>query len=464
MKQLYITILILGATIVANAQDNTLVFTKGIPQSTQVNAAFRPVNKWYLSMPALGSLQFSGANSGFSWSDVVRSGTGLQADSLVIDLDYAASQMQQNNLLAADASFQLLGFGFAVKKMFFTFDINHKFKAKMNYPLSLMDIRYGNWNYEKNVPISHSFSDMYVNALDYTEIALGASRIINDKLTVGMRLKYIIGVGNVQSEYVNLNIETFDDGSMTLTSDASFRTNIPLEVTYDEEGYVDDFEVSDDADETLLSTNNTGWGVDLGATYKLTDKLTLGAALNDIGYIKWKNDPSRLYMDGVFEYDGLDVSGKLTGDEGDQDYLDDLMDDLGDSLRISHGGGAYKTGLMGNMTLSADYQLKKWCNVGLVNKNYWVDGKWVPQVTLGAGAQAGRILSASITYSYMKNAPMNLGAGMALNLGPLQIYAVSDNLNSALKPSKAKYVNARLGINFVFNGKREKVTESEVLE
>ncbi|WP_289053711.1 DUF5723 family protein [Carboxylicivirga marina] len=459
MKQLYIAIIILAFCGSAKAQDNSLFFTKGIPQSTQLNASFRPVKKWYLAMPALGSVQINSGNSGFSWDDIIRSGTGAQSDSLVVDLDYAASQMQEDNLLATESSLQVIGFGFAAKKWFFTFDINHKLKAKIKYPVSLMNLRQGNWDYDNNKPINHSFSNLYVNGIDYNEIALGASRTINDRLTVGMRVKYLIGVANVHSEYFNLDMETFANGNMRLTSDASFRTNIPLDITYDENGYVDGVEVKDDIEDELLSTNNTGWGFDFGANYKFNDKLVLGAAVNDLGFIKWKGETSRLFTKGSFEYDGIDISDEITGNESDEDDFDKVLDDLEDAFRFSSDSEAYKTGLMGSFNVSLNYQPKQWLNLGVISKNYFVEDMLVPQVTAGAGLQAGRILSTSLTYSYMKNAPSNFGAGVALNLGALQIYAVSDNLSSALKPETAKYVNARLGINFVFNGKRKKVEE-----
>jgi hypothetical protein len=459
MKQLYIAIILLTLGFCTFAQDNSLMFTKGIPQSTQLNAAFRPVKKWYVAMPALGSVQFNGTNSGFSWNDIIRKGTGLQSDSLIVDLDYATSQMQDNNLFATEASLQVLGFGFAVKQWFFTFDINHKLKARMNYPVSLMNLRYGNWDYDMNKPINHSFSDMYVNGLDYNEVAIGASKVINDKLTLGMRVKYIMGVANVQSEYFRLDMETLTNGTMRIISDAAFRTNIPLDITYDADGYVDQLEVSDDAEDMFTSTKNTGWGFDFGATYQVTEKLMLGAAINDLGFINWKEGTSRLYTKGTFEYSGVDVSDELTGDAGDADYLEQLADDFEETFRFSNDGGSYSTGLMGSFNVSADYQLKRWLNFGFVSKNYFVEDKLIPQVSLATGLQAGRILSTAITYSYMKNAPANLGAGMALKLGAFQVYAVTDNLNAAFKPASAKYVNARLGINFVFNGKREKADE-----
>ena len=439
------------------AQDNSLMFTKGIPQSTGLNPAFRPVKKWYIAMPALGSVKLNGSNSGFSWNDIIRRGTGTRADSLIVDLDYAGRQMQDNNLFATEASVQLIGFGFAAKDWFFTFDINHKLKAKVNYPLSLMNLRYGNWNYKGDVPISHSLSDLYVNAMNYNEIALGASKPVSDRLTLGLRVKFIMGVAHLESEYMNFDMQTFENAGLCIRSDAAFRTSVPLSITHDANGYVSRIAVKDSFGvDDFAAGKNRGFGFDAGATCQLSDNLMIGVAFNDIGLVRWSNETSRFTSKGVFNYKGVNVSEELTGDEGDGDYLDRLANDFEETFRFSSGNERYTTGLMGSFNVSADYRFRQWLNFGFVSKNYFVEDKLIPQLTLAAGLQAGRILSGAVTYSYMKNAPANLGTGMSFNLGVFQLYAVTDNLISMLKLSNAKYVNARLGINFVFNGDKER--------
>ncbi len=462
IKKTTLSLVLLLCVVAVSAQDNSLLFTRGIPQSTQLNPAFRPVKKWYVAMPALGSVQINGSNTGFSWNDIIRSGTGTQADSLIIDLDYASSKMQDNNLFTTEATIQIIGFGFAMKDWFFTFDINHKLKAKVNYPLSLMNLRYGNWNYKGDVPISHSLSDLYVDGMDYNEIAFGASKPINDRLTVGLRVKYIMGVAHAGSEYMNFDMQTFEDGSLRITSDAAFRTSVPLDISRNKDGYVSNIDVKDSfgADDFIFG-KNSGFGFDAGASYQLMDKLTIGAAVNDIGFVRWSNETSRFTTNGTFNYTGINVSEELTGDEGDGDYFDALIDDFEETFRFSGGEESYTTGLMGSFNVTADYQFRHWLNFGFASKNYFVEDKLVPQLTLATGVQAGRVLSGTITYSYMKNSLANLGAGMALNLGAFQVYAVTDNLTSMLKPSNAKYINARLGINFVFNGKKEKEEPEE---
>ncbi len=465
MKQLYTAFLLLSLSICMNAQDNAFMFLEGVPQTTQINPAFRPVKGGYFALPAFGSIKFNGTNTGFSWSDIIRNGTGAQADSLIIDIDNLSSKLQDNNLLATEASLQVFGLGFRVKKAFITLDVNHRMKAKLNYPKSLLDLRYGNYNYDKNVPISHSFSDLFINTIDYHEIALGVSHPITEKITVGARFKYLIGVANAESEKFNVGIETLDDGTMIMQSDAAFRTSYPLHVTTDADGYIDDISTDDDAEATdILLGDNRGFGFDLGVTWNVIDKLTIGAAVNDIGFINWKTNTNRFYSKGRFEYNGIDVTKTITGDDDDTDYLEDLADDLEDSFKFEADESSYKTGLMGSFNVTAEYQLKKWLNFGAVSKSYIIDDKLVPETTLALGLTPGSALSSVFTYSMMKNAPANFGAALALKLGALQVYAATDNLNSVFTPNKAKYVNARLGINFVFSGRKKKSEEAELIE
>jgi len=56
------------------------------------------------------------------------------------------------------------------------------------------------------------------------------------------------------------------------------------------------------------------------------------------------------------------------------------------------------------------------------------------------------------------NSYNNLGLGMALKEGSMQLYFVSDNVLAWADPAKASFVNARFGINFLFGRQRKVVT------
>ncbi len=434
-----IILLLLAAVVVSTkAQDNTMTFLKGVPQTTQVNAAFRPVDRWYLAMPALGSIKASGASTGFSWADVSKGDT--------LNLDYLAGKLQDNNVLATEASLQLIGFGFKVNKTFFTFDLNHRMKLRMGYPSSLLDLRYGSERYGLAQPNHLSSAALSLNTINYSEIAIGASHAITSKIVVGARLKYLMGGINIHSESMDLNFQTFENGAMDMQTNINVNTSAPLVVEYNEDGTIKSIDIKDgvEAGELIINDNN-GFAIDLGATWHVINKLTVGAALNDIGFIKWKTNTQQFYSSSTIRYSNLDSTG-------DDDYLSDVIDNIENTLTIRQTS-AYTTGLMGNLSLTADYQFKDWLNVGFMSKNHIVNSKLVPETTLAVAMNPGKALSSVISYSLMKGAPANLGVGLALNAGPLQLYMTTDNLDSLFNVEKAKYFNARMGINFVFNAK-----------
>ena len=448
MKKINIALLLAFVTISVKAQDNTLTFLKGVPQTTQINPAFRPVGRWYLSMPVLGSIKISGSGTGFSYSEAMAGDT--------LNLDKVAGKLQDNNLLAAEASLQLVGFGFSVRKTFITFDLNHRMKAKFNYSKSLLDLRYG---LEESGSASNLNSDidLFLNVLNYTEIAVGASHPVSDKITVGARFKYLLGGINIKTEQMAMTIANDVNRGIEVESDININTALPLNLTANPDGTIQDLSLKDGVGvKDMLLNGNKGWAFDFGATWRVIDKLTVGLAFNDIGFIKWKNNVQQLSSSVSAHYDNVEGSN--------EDYLGDVFGTIGDAMKVKSEGTSYTTGLMGTMNVTADYDYKEWLNFGFISKNYILNGKLIPENTLALGLSPGSALSSVFTYSVMKGAPANLGFGLALKAGAFQIYAASDNINSAINLENAKYLNARLGVNFVFNPKKKKKNKGEKTE
>jgi len=452
MKNLYLSLLLLFISTAVLAQDNALVFLKGIPQSTQVNPAFRPIKGNYLSLPALGSVKVNTQNTGFAWSDIITPGAGLQSDSLIVNLDKVSGSLQDNNIFATEGSIQIIGFGFSSENATITFDLNSRFKSKIKYPSSILNLRYGNWDYDNDRPINHSLSDMYINTLAYTEAALGYSRYIGDYFSVGIRVKYLFGIGNLESEKFNVEMQTYENSTIEIKNDVAIRTSMPIIISYDEDGYVNSISFDENVDRgTFFTNDNRGWGFDIGATYQPNSRLTIGAAINDLGFIKWKSRTQTFYSKGEFIYDGMDISNEIINEESDnQDYWDELADDFENSFKVTDKSTSYKTGIMASVNITAQYEPRQWVTLGNITKSYIINGKWIPETTLAAGLHAGHNLSTVLTYSIMKNAPANFGAGVMLKGGPFQLYCMTDHLNSVLNPQNSKYLNVRLGINLIY--------------
>jgi len=116
------------------------------------------------------------------------------------------------------------------------------------------------------------------------------------------------------------------------------------------------------------------------------------------------------------------------------------------------------------MYLSGMYQAKKNFTVGAVFFSEMFRGRYSAGLTLGVNKHFGRIFSAAGSYTMASNSFNNLGAGLSLNLSPIQIYIVGDNLlrmplaGKELNTfaSSTKFFNVRLGLNFVFGWDKKK--------
>ena len=56
-----------------------------------------------------------------------------------------------------------------------------------------------------------------------------------------------------------------------------------------------------------------GLGLDIGATYDLTDRIVVSAAITDLGFIRWKKDVTNLKANNQFEFSGLNMLDFFNG-------------------------------------------------------------------------------------------------------------------------------------------------------
>jgi len=77
------------------------------------------------------------------------------------------------------------------------------------------------------------------------------------------------------------------------------------------------------------------------------------------------------------------------------------------------------------------------------------------QLTASANFAAGRVLNFTLSYTYTTTYWKNIGAGISLNAGPVNIYLISDNtLNAIFWTAEARAVNFWFGVNLIFGYKK----------
>lgn len=438
------------------AQDNTMYYMHSLPQSIAINPAVQPKFNGFVLIPTLSSVRFGLYNNSFTFDDLIRQGSGLQADSLVFDLDNIESKLTEYNYVRNCIDINILGGGFKYNNMYFTLTITNRTEFRFSFPKDIISIKDGNFNNETGKAVTRDLSNLGVNINNYNEIAVSASRtFLKDKLTIGTRLKYLKGSINLSTAQSKIKLITQgnDNPVESLIVDTDFRMNTtyPLNVTYDEDGTVSKVEDAEDIDVASLtySSKNNGFGMDVGATYEYNKEITFSASIVDLGIIRWKNNVHNFKSQGEFAYEGVDISPNGE-DDTDEDFFDELTDSLENMFDVNDPQEAYNTFLPTKIYLGALYQYSQKISFGAVMKSVVFDKRLHPSLTLSANVRPTNWFSGCLTYSMMNRSYGNIGTGIVLRGGPMQFYFVCDNILAPVIPKKFKTVTLHFGFNLVF--------------
>lgn len=469
-------ILSLGSVVKAQDGNNTSYFLSNLPQQFRLNPAYQPEYKVFIGLPGLSGVSVNYLNSSFTVENLLFK----RDDSVYMDVNKFYKSLHKRNYIAFNNENSILSIGVKAKSWYGTLDITQKNDFLFCYNKDLFTfLKYGNTDHP-----SMDFGKLGVNLNSYIEVALGLSKRVNSKLTVGGRLKYLAGIANAHMTDSELDVLTERDGTMKIHSRQNIRITAPVNIRNEQTGLPfepnqpidwDDFDFNTDdigvAD--FLNTKNPGFAIDLGGEYQFNDKIKLFASLTDLGFIHWGNKDFRynFYQDARFTWDGADISNSVNKDNVGYISIDSaftkLTDQLKDSLQLRSRGKAYTTMVSPKLYLGATYQLNRTFYVGGLFRASLVDKMFIPSLTASVNGRLMRNVSASVSYSITRGSYVNLGAGLTAKLGPFQLYLETDNL-LACNYTNTQSANARFGINLLFghkdHKKKKKAAEEEPLE
>lgn len=459
-------------SVVSAQESTTLQFMKGMPQSDLQNPALHnDSSKVVIGFPGLSGMYFD-FKSGFAVNDLIHKGTGSLADSLVLDIEGFHNSLSETNSILQHFSVPLFYLGIRNKKSFFSIGVTEKGMTRFSFDKSLITfLKDGNAPY---VGQNFDLGNLDMDVFQYSELALGYSgEVINDKLTVGVKAKVLLGKYAMQTERMSLKVETAADGtSLNLSSDMQVNLSAPLRVEYDADGYFSNLSDEDiEPIDVMMQTGNVGMAFDLGAVYKLSPEITLSGSIIDLGKLSFKNDLINLNHTSDYKWEGVDFSNSI--DESGTDYVNpaDLAESETDKLtnafspkKSDFSSEAFSMSLPTKIYLGGTYAFNDRFSCGLLNRFYKGGNISQNTVTLSANTLIGKFLSLTGSYSMIGKSYNNLGLGMAIRMGFMQIYMVSDNVLAAADPAKATFVNTRFGMNFLFGRKKKMVTEEQIIQ
>ncbi|MCX6238690.1 MAG: DUF5723 family protein, partial [Bacteroidia bacterium] len=180
----------------------------------------------------------------------------------------------------------------------------------------------------------------------------------------------------------------------------------------------------------------------------------LSASIIDLGMIGWKSNVTILTEEGHFLYRGInfvDPTQKPPVIPLFKTVINQLSDSLSAAFRPDTAGTRFSTLLPAKIYFGIDYKLNNVVSLSGLSRIRISNDRVHTSLTVAANTLIGDRLSLSASYSVMESTFDNLGLGMGIKIGSFQIYSAADNLFSPFYPSKARNMNLRIGINFIFN-------------
>ncbi|MDP4183938.1 MAG: DUF5723 family protein [Bacteroidota bacterium] len=437
-------------------------FMDGYSLRHNLNPALRPATG-YISIPGLGDNNFNFSSNSLTL-DKLFYPNGLDNELVTflhpsVDANAFLNSLADVNTLRFNMSNNLLSFGFFCGKSFWSFGINLKSDNSCSIPKDIFTVmKLGVSNVAGQ---TFNLTSLRLSSRAYGEAALGYSRPVNEKLTLGGKLKYLVGMTDMDAYFNKLEIQMTPD-VWRIKANGQFNISmqgLKPEFSYDSEfkkNYISGF------DNESNGIGGMGAAIDLGATYNLTDNLTLSAALLDLGAIKWKKDANTTGIsDGEYNYRGI----ALTYENSDIPSADDQSKDIQDSLiNIFHYTAATPssrtTRLQSTFNAGAEYSiLNKKISFGVLSSTrFRGNADTFSELTTSVNFKPISWFSTAFSYSWIQSDFKTFGA--ALNFSPcwINFFVASDYVLTRVTPQyipiSQKAVNFQVGVSIPIAGNR----------
>lgn len=475
-----------GSALAQTQSSRSAYFLEGSTYRHELNPAFIG-ERGYFSFPALGNLDFGVQSTAGIGSFLYKLPDGRLTTFMheSVSGQEFVDGLPNRFKLGADVNENIFSLGFHAWGGFNTLGISIKSDTRVNVPSEL-------FKFMKLGMSSETGSQYIVNGLNmmstnYAEIAFGHARTINNHLTVGAKLKALVGLAKANVRIDKLTITASQDAWTITPQGAELYASakgliVPTKGetgNYQKDDYIldangnrtDQLKTGTDQqidydgvdfDDKNIGPTGFGLALDLGAVYKLGD-WQFSAAVLDLGFIGWKNTVKGT-MNNDFEFRGFEnIAVKDT--EGNANSLenqsDALLDDLKDMAKFIKEADGMKrtTALAATLNFGAQYTLPAYdrLNFGLLSttrlqgKHTWTEARLSANVSPLSGFEA------SVNYALSS---FGSAAGLMLNFHPrgFNFFVAADVPLGKLEPAYGAPIgraalNVNLGINFTFGSK-----------
>lgn len=439
MKRLYIAILGVMLSMSVAAQNPTTYFMEGSIVRNQWNAAFAP-QRGYVNIPVAGNIQLS-TSGNIALSDIIYNQGGSLSTifSSAVPASVALSNLNSRNVLGLSSSMNIIGFGAYRKdgKTFWSFDLNTRVDLDAEAPYELFEFF--------KTGKSTTFNNVNLGVKGYVEAAFSYSFPICDKIYLGARAKFLVGVANMRASIDSFTAQLDEERWLADAEGSIEMWGMEMEPTRSASGerYYD---LEDMDDLSTKMPAGYGFGFDLGVTYDVLPQLQISASVNDIGAIFWSKGKSSI---GRIDADDMEYTGVYIDENGNSTQPTFDFDELTKAEVLEQRG--LSSSLNTSINLGAEYNfLERKIGLGLLYTMRFYDYKTRHNLTASANFRPLKWLHVTGSYSFVDNGASAIG--LALNICPsfINFFVGTDILlskrSTAWIPIKQKTMNLTFGL------------------
>lgn len=362
------------------------------------------------------------------------------ADQTVFDIDALLNASEEEDEIISHAQINTLGAGWSLAG--FRFSAWHSFKAAQQLLYSKDLIRLG-WEGNAAFVGQEVAFGPDLQLTSWSEFGLGISRRLGP-VSVGFSAKFLNGIGDVSTPSSLASLYTDDDiYQLRLTTDYRINSSSFLRINE-----ADQLEIASDPLSAIGAlSGNTGWAFDIGAIVHVSEKLMLSASIIDIGTVRWDQDVENYLSSGTFSFDGLEFDNIFNRDSLNFQEVIDTLDQI---FEFSERSEHYTTAIPARLYAGATFQINESWQFGAVYHSESFRDKRYHAIGVSAFYNAFPWLGLGGSWITRYGRTDQIGFQILVQTGPLQIYALTDNMLALLNADQRAVGNARIGFNLLF--------------
>ncbi len=456
------------------AQNKELLYDyTEIPQALLLNPGMQTSFSWYAGIPLTSGIYGQGATSGITVHSIFAN-DGLDINDKV--RNRALDGMNQRDEFGATIQLDLFNGGYRSNKnpqIFYSFGVYFESNTILYWPQDLAYLAFdGNAD---QLGRKFDLGHLKTKGEGLTVFHFGINKEIDRNLTLGVRGKIYSGIYDFNSSNNDgYFVTTEGENNLlanTMVADLELRTSGLEEIrrVLDDES---NGSVSNIITKRALLGGDLGLGVDLGFSYHLNDRTIVTGSILDLGFIYHTGDVLGYTLQGTATTEGVEVILPDAFSDPTADFWQDLVDEIEALIPFEENTNSYltfrPTQLYGSIRYNfgepVDGEVDCDCGVGESSADnrfqyrnavggqlHMINRPRGPQAALTAFylRRVGNFLSLKTTYTVDKFSFSNLGVGINVQAGPVNFYALANNILGYSNLANSQYASFQIGLNIL---------------